>query len=75
MVRGKFRVNSIMDHGSDVKTLKLGCVYDSTIPEDKAFQKATPWGEISMDIGNPAALEQLQIGAYVYVDFTVIPKE
>lgn len=56
MVRGKFRVNSITDFGSEVKTIKLQTVYDSSIPEDIAFQEATPWGEISIGIGNPKAL-------------------
>jgi hypothetical protein len=45
------------------------------VPEDAAFTKATPTGEARFSIDNPAAIEQLTIGEYYYVDFSPVPKE
>ncbi len=44
-----------------------------SIPEDRRFQKATPWGEISLHIDNPTAVEALKIGKPYYID--MIPVE
>ena len=51
-------------------TVKFRAEYDETIPEDQRFRKATPWGEFSMSVDNPAALEQLIPGKYYYFDIT-----
>ena len=51
-------------------TVKFRAEYDETIPEDQCFLKATPWGEFSMTVDNPAALEQLIPGRYYYFDIT-----
>jgi hypothetical protein len=45
------------------------CVYDPKLAqEDIGFQKATPSGEVRLQIDNPKALEQLVIGASYYFD-------
>jgi hypothetical protein len=44
--------------------------YDPTIPEDQAFQKATPTGMAEFQIDNPAAAAQLTIGKTYYFDIT-----
>jgi hypothetical protein len=51
------------------KLVKFQAQYDTTIPEDQRFAKATPSGEITMQVDNPVALEQLKLGGYYYVDF------
>ena len=70
-VRAKMTVQSITDFGPNTgKQVKFVTAYDPTIPEDVAFTKATPYGEILMNVDNPAALDQLAIGEAFYVDFT-----
>lgn len=54
-------------------TVKLGAVYrgenDPQSEEDIAFSLATPYGELTMNVTNPEALEQFQAGDYFYVHF------
>lgn len=72
-VRAKFIVSSITDNGtSSPKGVRLSAQYDMSIPEDRRFQKATPWGEINLHIDNPAAVEQLKIGKGYYIDMTPV---
>lgn len=68
-----------LGHGSGghAKHIKFEARYDSTIPEDVSFMKATPWGEFTMSIDNPPALAFFQdadgkwlFGKAFYVDFT-----
>jgi hypothetical protein len=62
------------DHGyTTQREVTLRCVYDQDTPEDQRFQKATPSGEIKMQIDNPAALAQFTVGHAFYVDFTPVP--
>ena len=70
MVRAKFTLIDIRTTSWGCKILKFITQYDNTIPEDQRFQKATPVGEIEMQIDNPAALEQFTIGKSYYADFT-----
>lgn len=56
------------------KRLRFDAQYDSSIPEDQRFQKATPSAHAEFQIDNPAALEQFKLGAAYYVDFTAAPK-
>lgn len=73
-VRAKFAVTAITDQGQhSPKVVKLAPQYDMSIPEDRRFQKATPWGEISLHIDNPAVVDALKIGKQFYVD--MIPVE
>lgn len=58
-----------------VKHVKFQTCYDQSIPEDRSFTKATPNGQITMQVDNPAALEQLKLGEYYYVDFTPVPSK
>lgn len=70
MVRAKFRVVEIREHlhNPKARTVILRPEYDSTIEEDRRFAQATPSGELSMFVDNPAALEQLPVGGYFYID-------
>ena len=76
-VRAKFQVSEIasLAWSPTAKRIKFQTQYDTSIPEDQRFCKATPSGDMTMIVDNPAALEVLQLGGSFYVDFTPIPKE
>lgn len=71
-VRAKMVLSAITSHSwsAESKTLKFSTQYDASIPEDQRFQKATPSGFIEMQVDNPAALAQFQLGKAYYVDFS-----
>jgi hypothetical protein len=60
--------------GSYSKTLNFTSQYDTSIPEDQRFQKATPSASAKFVVDNPAALEQFVPGECYYLDFTPVPK-
>lgn len=76
-VRAKFRVNLVtptFDRDGKVTSTRIDMapVYDSNPESENAkFYNATPWGLITLGTVNPAAAEQLKLGAFVYVDFTL----
>lgn len=54
-------------------TVKFRTVYEpdaSKDTENARFTTATPWGEITLGIDNPKALEQFTAGKEYYVDFS-----
>lgn len=66
-VRAKVTCNSIENNEVKFRTV---CEGDTTKDTENArFTTATPWGEISLGINNPAALEQFEVGKSYYVDF------
>lgn len=71
-VRAKMKLHAVTSHAysADAKTLKFHTEYDQSIPEDQRFQKATPTGTIEIQIDNPAAVAQFELGKSYYVDFT-----
>jgi len=73
MVRAKFKVVGIEEHYPGSRKVTLATQYDASIPEDVAFNKATPSGRIEMQIDNPPAIEALALGKAFYVDFTEVP--
>lgn len=72
-VRAKMQLRSVTEEAWGGKTLKFGCQYDTSIPEDQRFQKATPCGKFTMTVDNPAALDQLTPGKAFYIDLTPVP--
>jgi hypothetical protein len=74
-VRAKFTVTAITrnswDNGRGAR-ITLAPQYDSSIPEDQRFAKATPSGEFWMQVDNPAAIDALPLGHTFYVDFTPV---
>lgn len=73
MFRAKFAVVSITDQGkSYAKIVKLSPRYDTSVEEDRRFQHATPSGEVSLNIDNPAITDTLNVGDLYYIDFTKI---
>jgi len=74
MVRAKFQVVEVAQNvsGGEARKIKLSPIYDQTIPEDRRFAQATPSGELTMYLTNPAAIEQLTLGKFFYLDFTPV---
>jgi hypothetical protein len=74
MVRAKMQVTKVAKtHWGSVE-ITLTPQYDTNIPEDQRFQKATPSGSIIMLIDNPPASDQLTLGKFFYVDFNEVPQ-
>ncbi len=72
-VRTKFKVVGITQHDTgSSRTIKLSAVYDQSIPEDQRFAQATPSGELTIYVNNPAAIEQLPIGKSFYLDLVPV---
>jgi len=69
-VRAKFQVTGITERPHGGGEIEFTTIYDSTIPEDRRFQQATPWGQIKITIDNPAAKAFFKLGKYFYADFT-----
>ncbi len=76
-IRAKFKVVSIIQHSDNqsARTVKLAPYYDQSIPEDRRFAQTTPSGELSMYVTNPAALEQLELGKFFYLDFVPVEEK
>lgn len=53
-------------------TFVLRPQYDDNIPEDQRFHQATPTGELTMLVDNPAVVEYLSkmLNKQFYLDFT-----
>lgn len=74
-VRAKMMLSSITENAwGSAKTLKFTAQYDTSIPEDQRFQKATPSASAEFLIDNPTAIDQFKLGEQYYVDFTPAPK-
>lgn len=74
-VRAKVHlVSETVYEGSTSKKLHFETRYDTSIPEDQRFQKATPWGGVDMQIDNPAAIAQFELGKDYYIDFVEVQK-
>ena len=71
-VRAKFTLTGVtkMHWSPNAQKLKFTAEYDASIPEDQRFQQATPWGNFEMQVDNPAALAQLELGKSYYFDIT-----
>lgn len=79
-VRAKFVCSSIKYFNDPVqfpnghREFTFTAQYDMSIPEDRRFQKATPWGEFKMNVDNPAVFDLFKIGQAYYLDLTPVPK-
>ena len=78
-VRAKMRVVELKQSfwngggpdGVDGVTIKLQPVYDGDpASPNYSWSKATPSGEVTMQITNPAAYEQFKPGRCYFVDFS-----
>lgn len=75
-VRAKFQVTSVkakaFARNPNTKEITLTPQYDTSIPEDRRFAQATPSGTFTMQVDNPAAAEQLELGKFFYIDLTPV---
>jgi hypothetical protein len=74
-VRAKMRLSSITEEkwgpgGNKTTYLNFSSQYDTSIPEDRRFQKATPNATARFQVDNPDALAQFEAGKDYYLDFT-----
>ena len=62
-IRAKFTLVShthlSYGHGSHGHTFEFAPQYDTSIPEDQRFSKATPNGNFKMTVDNPPVIEYL----------------
>lgn len=76
-VRARLRLTSVTDTnwGGSLtqKKLRFDAIYDTATPEGQRFQKATPSGHCELQIDNPQAIAQFEIGKDYYVDFNPVP--
>lgn len=74
-IRCKMRLDNVFRQSWGGIKAFFSCAYDEKLAkEDTSFQLATPSGEAAFVIDNPKAVEQLEIGAYYYVDFHPVQK-
>jgi hypothetical protein len=75
-IRAKFTVQfNRVNSSTQVADVVLSPVL-ATTEENLAFWEATPAGQISLQITNPKAAAQFEVGTDFYIDFTpVTPKE
>ncbi len=66
-------LGKVTEHAYGSKELHFNTQYDPEIPEDRRFCKATPNGNATFLIDNPAALAQFTLGKCYYLDFTEAP--
>lgn len=73
-VRCKMKLTEIhkLDYGQTRFVFQT--FYDSSIPEDQRFYKATPSGEIRLLVDNPKVIESYQVGKYYYFDSIPVPE-
>lgn len=53
------------------RTFRFNAQYDATIPEDVRYAKASPVGELRIQVDNPAV--SFTPGKSYYLDFTEVP--
>jgi hypothetical protein len=75
MVRCKFRLAEVTSysHGGG-QSFIFRPEYDTSIPEDQRFAKASPSGEFKIYVDNPVAQEQFKVGSYYYFDAIPVPQ-
>lgn len=77
-VRAKLRCNSETRTrwtagGPDQRVYEFTAVYDTTIPEDQRYAKATPSASLKITVDNPDV--KFDYGTSYYIDFTPEDRE
>lgn len=70
--RGPVRLGDDGEAIEAMATVKFSAVYpgdSDNLEEDTHFSKATPYGNLEMNVTNVAALEQFQVGDFYYLRF------
>lgn len=72
-IRAKFQCSEVNHLAYGAQRMKAQVVYaGDKNAEDNTFAKATPSGEIWLQIDNPAAQNAIKPGDYFYADLMVI---
>ena len=71
-IRGKMVVESVTHYDYPAVLVTMECRYDRSIPEDQRFAKATPSGDLRMQIDNPDVIELMKPGKSFYIDFVPV---
>lgn len=73
-VRAKFRCGSVSFYGpvddNAQRQYTFSAIYDRDTPEDQRFSAATPWGELKINVNNPAVV--FEPGQVYYLDLTPV---
>jgi len=72
-IRSKFRLSEIHHLGNGGRRYVFTTEYDSTIPEDQRFFKASPSGRLEIVVDNPHVYEHWLLGHSYYFDATHVP--
>jgi hypothetical protein len=71
IIRAKFRLDSVQQHGEEHTTVELRAVYsDDPAHENKQYWKYTPAGYVSMTVLSHV-VKDWTVGQEYYVDFTL----
>lgn len=73
MVRCKFQLVEVHSYTGGRQKFIFQARYDTSIPEDQRFCKATPDGRFEMVVDNPRAQELFQVGESYYFDAIPLP--
>lgn len=74
-MRAKFKVTKVTTFEGGSQEVNLHAVYSGDKnSEDNQFSQATPSGQLTMHISNPAAIGFLEVGKSYYLDFTPAEK-
>ncbi|MGH7132697.1 MAG: hypothetical protein ACREJO_12195 [Phycisphaerales bacterium] len=69
-VRCKFQLAEVTEYPNGGKNYTFRPQYDTSIPEDQRFAKASPSGEFKIFVDNPTAQAQFKVGEFYYFDAT-----
>lgn len=74
-IRAKMHLEGVFNQSWGGAKVIFRARYDTNIPEDLKFQKATPTACAEFQIDNPAVMPQLVIGKDYYFDITPVAKD
>lgn len=70
MIRAKFKVQSVTTFEGGHESVDLYAVHGKG---NEGWAKATPGGNLKLNISNPDAIGKLKIGQCYYLDFSEAP--
>lgn len=73
MVRCKFRLAEVTTYAHGSQQFTFRPEYDTSIPEDQRFAKASPSGEFKIMVDNPSAQKMFEVGKHYYFDAQPVP--
>jgi hypothetical protein len=71
-VRAKFQCSEVTQTAFGTR-YRFAAVYDTTTEENRRFATATPAGDLTITVTNPAV--SFMLGTAYYLDFSEIPTE